>query len=87
MDKNPKDASHRGTNRTWLACQGCGRPVLVGKGNRTPALRPSGSEMAVRQAAKERIFAKYGLSSWHNAPVAALGEYETFLKARTGAKK
>jgi len=57
------------------------------KGNEKPPLRPSDEEMAVRRAAKERVFAKYGLTSWQNAPAEALREYADFLKTRTGAKK
>ena len=43
--------------------------------------------MAIRRAAEERIFAKYGLSSWQNAPDEALREYTDFLKTRTGGKQ
>jgi hypothetical protein len=53
----------------------------------SPNLKPSEQEMAVRRAAKERIFAKYGLTSWQNAPDEALREYTDFLKTRTGAKQ
>lgn len=38
------------------------------EGRDKPPLRPSEEEMAVRRKAKERIFAKYGLTSWQNAP-------------------
>ena len=53
----------------------------------SPRLTPTEEEMAIRRAAKERIFAKYGLSSWQNAPDEALREYTDFLKTRTGGKQ
>jgi len=57
------------------------------EGRDKPPLRPSKKEMAVRRAAKERIFAKYGLTSWQSAPDEALREYTEFLKTRTGGGK
>jgi len=53
------------------------------EGRDKPPLRPSEEEMAVRRKAKERIFAKYGLTSWQNAPAEALREYQDYLRART----
>jgi hypothetical protein len=43
--------------------------------------------MAIRHAERDRVFARYGLSNWHNAPDEALREYMEFVKTRTGGGK
>ena len=47
-----------------------------------PPLKVAEEEAAIRRAGKGKIAARYGFSSWGDAPAAALREYQRFLKIR-----
>ena len=46
---------------------------------------PTKEEAAARKAERERIFAKYGVANWQEAPRAALEEYNRSIRNRVAA--
>ena len=52
-----------------------------------PVLRLTEQEAAVRQAAKEKIMAKYGFKNWSDAPPEALLEFQKLLRKRMEAPR
>ena len=48
-------------------------------------VRLTGEEIAIRQAAKDEIAARYGFTNWNHAPDEALREYQIFLRKRASS--